>query len=141
MNPFFQEMTKAAGVDDGRGVHPAITAGGVAAGLGVGHVVLGTTPVLSSAVQRDFSAGIKAGGKGNLFTDYLSRSLREAMTGVPAREMRSAVYKTSLEAPKLLAEGRVPVRTLAAAGTVLAGSAIAGGVVAHAIGAHFAKGE
>ena len=139
MNHFYVEMTKIAGVDDGHGASAALTVGGAVAGLGAGHVVLGSTPVLSNAVQRDFSAGIKAGGKGNLLTDYLSRGLREAMEGVPAKELRSAAYKTSLEIPKLYAEGRVPVRTLAAAGAVLAGGATAGGIIAHAIGSHFAN--
>lgn len=143
MNHFYVEMTKIAGVDDGRGAGAALTAGGVAAGLGAGHVVLGHTRLLPSALLGDFNAHVAANGEHGMIERWSNRKFREALVDYPAKELRNNVYRT-LSNPIALLESPgvgLPARVVKTTGVVLAGSALAGGIVAHAIGSHFARGE
>lgn len=138
MNPFFDEMIKVAGRDDG--TSPAWAAGGAAAGLGLGHVALGNTQLLPGAFLGDLNVEIKAnGGDYSMVSRYANRKMRKLVSEMPAKDLRGGVYQMFSHLPGVMAESHPPVRTLATAGTVLAGGAIAGGIIAHAIGSHFSK--
>jgi hypothetical protein len=142
MNHFYVEMTKVAGVDNGHGAGTALTAGGVAAGLGVGHVILGNTRLLPSAFLGDFNAHVAAnGGERGAVERWSNRKARKIMSEIPAKDLRKGVYAAALSPSMLLENPELPARLLTTGGAVMAGSALAGGIVAHAIGSHFTHRE
>lgn len=141
MSHFYVEMLKIASADGGHGASAALTAGGAAAGLGVGHVILGNTRLLPSAFLGDFNAHVAAHGEHGAVERWSNRKVRKIMSEIPAKDLRKGVYAAALSPSMLLENPELPARLLTTAGVVMAGSALAGGIVAHAIGSHFAHRE